>query len=300
MHRWNWDDLRLVLAVGEHKSLASAARALGVNHTTVLRRINAFEKLQGLRLFDRLPSGYALTDAGEKLLVTAREMSDVVRELERKLTGQDLRLEGSLRVTTCDTLMGSLLPSVISKFREKHPQISLELSTGSFVSNLAQRHADVAIRTGDKPDETLIGRKVTDVGFALYAAEGYSLMHDLSDTLSHQCWLSPDETLAGMGISKWLNKTIPESSIVLKGDSVITLRQAAVAGLGIVPLPCYLGDSSRGLERLTFNPFDKMKTGLWILSHSDLRHTARVRAFTSFAAKELLSTYENTCGKRIL
>src|SRR3712207_7391952 len=113
----DWEDLRYVLAVADASSLASAARGLGVNHTTVLRRVNAFEERLGLRLFDRLPTGYALTAGGEELLAAARRMAETVTELERKLSGQDLRLEGTLRVTTTDTLMASLLPPVRSEER---------------------------------------------------------------------------------------------------------------------------------------------------------------------------------------
>jgi DNA-binding transcriptional LysR family regulator len=164
MHRWNWDDLRLILAVAEHKSLAGAARALHVNHTTVLRRINAFEKENAIRLFDRLPSGYRLTEAGEDLLSSAQAMKRVISELERKIVGKDLRLEGELRITTCDTLMASLLPQVLGRFSDRYPGISLEVTIASFVSNLSQRQADVAIRTGDSPTDTLVGRRVGDVG----------------------------------------------------------------------------------------------------------------------------------------
>src|SRR5712672_1273072 len=108
-----WDDLRYVLAVAEAGSLAGAARTLGVNHTTVLRRVGAFEKHLGLRLFERLPTGYVLTAGGEELIAAARQVNDTVIELERKLAGQDLRLSGTVRVTTTDTLMGSILPEIL-------------------------------------------------------------------------------------------------------------------------------------------------------------------------------------------
>jgi DNA-binding transcriptional LysR family regulator len=116
-----WDDLRYVLAVAHARSLAGAARALGVNHTTVLRRISAFEKTLGLRLFERLPTGYALTAGGEELIAAARQVSDTVIELERKLAGQDLRLSGTIRVTTTDTLMGSILPESWRTFARRIP-----------------------------------------------------------------------------------------------------------------------------------------------------------------------------------
>src|SRR5690606_24578589 len=127
MASFDWDELRYVLAVAESGSLAGAARALGVNHTTVLRRVGAFEKKLGLRIFDRLPTGYALTAGGEQLVEAARQIDDTVTALERRLVGQDLRLSGTVRVTSTDTLMGSILPEILAEFRHQHPGIELEL-----------------------------------------------------------------------------------------------------------------------------------------------------------------------------
>lgn len=151
MHRIDWDDLRYVLAVAEHGSVAAGARALGVNHTTVLRRINALEAAQAVRLFERLPTGYALTAGGEELLAAARQMGEVVTALERRLAGQDLRLEGSLRATTIDTLMVSVLPTILAAFRAAHPGVQIEISVSNTIANLTKRDADVAIRPTDDP-----------------------------------------------------------------------------------------------------------------------------------------------------
>ena len=124
MHsRINWEDLRYVLAVADASSLTAAARALRVNHTTVLRRVNTFEERLGLRLFERLPTGYVLTAGGEELLASARTMAETVTALERRLAGADLRLEGTLRVTTTDTLIASVLPYFLLFFRSYHPCI---------------------------------------------------------------------------------------------------------------------------------------------------------------------------------
>ena len=124
----DWDDLRYVLAVADAGSLAGAARRLGVNHTTVLRRVAAFEEQLGLRLFERLPTGYMLTAGGEQVIAAARGIDVAVTTLERKLAGQDLRLAGSVRVTTTDTLMGSILPDILTEFRDSYPGIQVEIA----------------------------------------------------------------------------------------------------------------------------------------------------------------------------
>ncbi|MNF79648.1 HTH-type transcriptional activator AmpR [compost metagenome] len=287
MHSWDWDDLRLILAVAEHKSFSGAAQELRVNHTTVLRRINAFEQQHDLRLFNRLASGYTMTEAGEELIRTAEIMKGAVNELALKLEGKDLKLEGTLRITTCDTLMASILPGMISAFRELHPQISLEISTGNFVSDLAQRHADIAIRTGDNPPESLIGRRLADVKFSLYGATGFSQQNSVTDPIAFDRWISPDKTFSAMAISKWVSEKISPSAIVFTANSLVSLKQAALAGVGIAPLPCYLGDFSDGLERIAHSDLDNFSTGLWVLTHQDLRHTARVRAFISFISEQV-------------
>ncbi|WP_027906811.1 LysR family transcriptional regulator [Pseudomonas taiwanensis] len=287
MHNWDWDDLRLILAVAEHASFAAAARHLNVNHTTVLRRVNTFEQAHGLRIFNRLATGYTLTDAGEELLRTAETMRGAVHDLSLRLEGKDLKLEGVLRITTCDTIMGSILPQILEKFSKRHEKIVVELSTGPFVTDLAQRLADVAIRTGDNPTESLIGRHLADVRFALYASNEIANLIGESNPLSFSKWIAPDLTFSQMAVTKWIQSTIPASSIIFKADSLISLRQAAIAGMGIVPLPRYLGDNTPGLARLESDALEQFTTGLWILTHRDLRYTARVREFISFVSDEL-------------
>jgi DNA-binding transcriptional LysR family regulator len=281
-----WDDLRYVLAVATAGSLAGAARQLGVNHTTVLRRVGAFEKRLGLRLFERLPTGYVLTAGGEELIVAARHINDAVTELERKLAGQDLRLSGTVRVTTTDTLMGSILPEILADFRTAHPGIQVEVALSNLMFNLSKRDADVAIRPADEPPQTLIGRRIAKIAFAIYGSPHYlEQQRNAQDLAAHQ-WVGPDDSLAGTSVAQWMRAELPDSAITLRADSLLALRQAAQAGLGLAALPCYLGDTSAGLT-CVHRPIAAMDTALWILTHADLRHTARIRTFTEFAAAAL-------------
>ncbi|WP_192255767.1 LysR family transcriptional regulator [Mesorhizobium caraganae] len=279
--------MKYVLAVAEHKTLAAAGRAMRVNHTTVLRRINAFEHNYGLRLFERLPSGYALTEAGDELLKSAREMQDIISRLEGTLTGKDLRLEGNLRVTTCDTLMGSVLPEILAGFSRLYPGITLELTTGSFVTDLAQRDAHVAIRTADDVPESLIGKRTADVAFAIYASPQLIEQNGAAHPERIRRWVVPDITLGGMAVSRWQRKHIPEAAIAMRADSLVSLQRAALAGLGFAILPCYLGSSDARLTKIEYSELGSIRTGLWVLTHEDLRRTARVNAFTGYASREL-------------
>jgi DNA-binding transcriptional LysR family regulator len=183
----DWDDLRYVLAVGNAGSLAGAARTLGVNHTTVLRRIGAFEQRLGVRLFERLPTGYVLTAGGEQLIAAARNIDATVTTLERKLAGQDLRLAGTVRVTTTDTVMGSILPEILAEFRHSHPGIQVEIAVSNLMFNLTKREADVAIRPAADPPETLIGRRISGIAFAVYGSPDYLARRGKKQKLADGC-----------------------------------------------------------------------------------------------------------------
>jgi DNA-binding transcriptional LysR family regulator len=283
MAGFEWDDLRYVLAVASARSLAGAARALGVNHTTVLRRVTAFEKRLGLRLFERLATGYVLTAGGEELIAAARHIDETVTTLERKLAGKDLRLSGSVRVTTTDTLMASILPEILAEFREAHPGIQIEVAISNLMLNLSKRDADVAIRPAKDPPDPLVGRRLAKVAFAVYGSREYVAKRGKIAELKKERWVAPDDSLAGTSVAHWMQSELPESEITLRADSLVGMRQAAQAGLGLAALPCYLGDTSPDLV-CVHPPIEAMETALWILTHEDLRHTARIRAFTEFAA----------------
>jgi DNA-binding transcriptional LysR family regulator len=279
-----WNDLRYVLAVAEAGSLAGAARTLGVNHTTVLRRVSAFERQLGLRLFERLPTGYVLTAGGEELIAAARHVDDTIIALERKLAGQDLRLTGTVRITTTDSLMGSILPDILAGFRNAHPGIKVEIAISNTLFNLSKRDADVAIRPAGNPPETLVGRSVARIAFAVYGSSDYLAASGKTKPLANHRWVAPDDSLTATSLARWMRAELPHSEVILRADSLLALKLAAEAGLGLAALPCYLGDTSSGLV-CVHAPIKAMETELWILTHDDLRHTARIRAFTEFAAQ---------------
>lgn len=280
MARFDWDDLRYILAVAAAGSLAGAARSLGVNHTTVLRRIGAFETKHALRLFERLPSGYALTAGGEELIATARRIDATVTDLERKLAGQDLRLSGTVRVTTTDTLMGSILPEILKDFRDAHPGIEIAISNAFL--NLTRRDADVAIRPAKNPPDTLIGRRVAKIAFAIYGQRRHLARHKATDIKAHR-WIMPDESLAATQAARWLKAEFAQAEVAMRADSFFAAAQLARAGVGLAALPCYLGDGFPDLIRLK-GPVSGMETALWILTHEDLKPVARIRTFTDFIA----------------
>jgi DNA-binding transcriptional LysR family regulator len=295
--RLDWTDLQFVLAVAHRGSVAAAARALGVNHTTVLRRIQAFEARHGVRLFDRLPTGYATTAAGENVLASARSIAELVDDLEGRIAGRDLRLEGLLRVTTTDTLMASILPPVLAGFQRQHPAVRLEVSVAAELANLGRREADVAIRVTSAPPDMLIGRRICAVGMGIYRACGDPLPPTSVSALLGDKWIDLSDGFAETIVGRWMRANVHEDRIVLRTDNFIAMAKAAAAGIGLAALPAYLGDTMPDLELATAVILPRSSPSLWILSHKDLRRNARVRAFTEFAGAALMRERDRLEGR---
>lgn len=295
-HRVNWDDLRFVLAVADQGSVASAARRLGVNHTTVLRRVHAFETLQQIRLFERLPTGYVLTAEGEQLVAAARSIDDTVAALERRIAGRDLKLEGVIRVTTTDSFMTTVLPRHLAGFRALHPRIAIELALTNSRLNLTKRDADVAIRPARELPSPLIGKRAADVGFAVYGAAAYLETRPADPFAPGHVWLGGDEMLANSPVTAWMHRHVPDARVAFRADSFVALRHAARAGLGLAVLPCCLADGDPVLQRLGA-PADDLTIGLWVLTHRDLSHAARIRAFVDHMVKALAEDRATLSGK---
>ncbi|MFO7306237.1 MAG: LysR family transcriptional regulator [Gammaproteobacteria bacterium] len=296
--RMEWGDLQYILAVADTGSLAGAAAVLRVNRTTVLRRIRSFEQRNGIRLFDRLPSGYALTPAGERLLAAARELEHTILTLERKLAGVDQRAEGTVHLTTTDTLLASILPPYLRDFREAHPGILLDVSVSNTLANLTRREAEVAIRPVIAPPESLVGRRIGSVAFAVYASPRYAGADDPSKPLHEHAWLAPSAALAHTSVARWMSDAIPQARRVAHLDSLLGMKELCATGAGLAALPCYLGDTDSRLVRVR-PPMKEMTTALWVLTHRDLTRTTRFRLFMQFMGAALSRERPLIEGRRV-
>lgn len=282
MHR-DWDDLRHFLAVARAGSLSGAARVLEVNHSTVFRRISAFEEHLGVRLFDRLPNGYVLTPAGEQMREAALRIEEEIASLDRRLAGQDSRLTGTVRITTIDMLALGVLPRHLAAFRAAFPGIELELTISNSVLSLTRREADIALRVSNDPPETLVGRRVSRLVFAAYGSTEYVARQPQADLGSHD-WIGLDSEHAPLALR--FARFLPGVRPVFRANSVAATIAAAKAGIGLAALPCGLADMERDLQRVSSLPGD-FTLDLWLLTHEDLRATARIRAVLDFLAARL-------------
>ena len=276
-------DLPLVLALTRTRTLAAAAEQLDVDVSTVFRRLNALEKRLRVRLFDRSRHGYHLTVAGERASATAERVESELHALDRDITGRDQQLSGTLRITASETLSNAVLPKVFAAFHAEHPRIQLVLTIDNRVLDLSRREADVALRTRRPMDPALFGRKLAGIAWAVYGQVGGGKpvrREGGTFNFARHAVIGWDEPDARIVASDWVSKHVPPERIVYRSNSLINQLMAVRAGLGIALLPCYLGDPETTVRRLSATIPD-IAGELWIVTHTDLKDTARVRAFLS-------------------
>ena len=277
----DWDDLRFFLAVARKGSIRAASSGLAVNHSTVLRRINAFEEKIGVRLFERLPTGYVLTPTGEEMVDSAQRIEDEVVKLDRQVIGRDAQLSGVLRVTMPLILATHLLAPELAAFTAAYPGIQLEIAASDEEFNLKKREADVAIRITSNPPEYLVGRKILRPAKGIYASHVYLKQHDPVNSPEKMNWLGWDDSVSD---PQWVKESVfPSSPVHHQADNLLVQLEIAKADMGLAMLPCFIADPIESLERLHLLPASENSCGdLWILTHQDLRATARVKAFMGF------------------
>ncbi|MFG1477726.1 LysR family transcriptional regulator [Xanthobacter sp. V4C-4] len=282
-----WDDFRLVRAIAETGSLAGAADRLAVNHSTIFRRLGALEAQLGTRLFDRARTGYVPTPMGEEMVHLAERMGEEVAAVERRITGQDLRPSGELRVTTNDSVLVHMLTPVFASFRLAFPEIRLDVVVTNSSLSLSKRDADVAIRASDRPGDALVGRRIASIAWGVYARPDLIPGGRLEPGgLRRHDWIGFSDALGNIKPAKWLRERVGDERVVYRVNSVLGLAEAAAAGIGLTVLPCFIGALTPGLER-QMGPEPEMASGLWLVTHPDIKSTARVRVFMDHVGREL-------------
>lgn len=283
------DDFGLVRAIHTGKGLSRAAAELGINHSTAFRRLGQLETALGCKLFERHRTGYQPTPAGEEMIAIADRMEDDAAAFLRKVEGKSLIPSGELKVATNDGLLLSLLTPIFAVFCKLHPQIRLDVVLGNASLNLSRRDADVAIRATERPPETLVGRRIGAIAWAVYGRRedlpANQAIDDL-DLFLKRPWIGLGEELASVKAASFLRERIAEDRIVYRVNTVAGALDAVVHGIGLAPLPCAVGDPHPALVRLS-TPHQTMADTMWLLTHPDLKQSARVRAFMDFAGQEL-------------
>lgn len=282
----NWDDVRYVLAVAESGSVSAAARALGVNHATVLRRIAAFEEAQGAPVFDRTSQGYVVPPERLRVIEAAREAAQAIDTVRRHMQGSTGAV-GMVRVTSTDSLCASVLPEVVAELATAQPAISVELVAANTHVDLARLAADVAVRPALSLPSDLVGEQAAVMGFAVYASRG----------ASRACWLGLRGVLSRSVAARWMEDAAGDEPIASGADSFLVLRELAAAGLGKTILPCILGDTDARVVRVMgLDP--AISAPVWVASHVDLAQTRRLRMVRSRMVEAIARRADALAGVR--
>lgn len=258
----NWDDIRFVVAVADHGSVAAAARALSVNHATVLRRIQAFETRQGLRIFDKSQRGYQVSPDRRGLIASMRDAAASLGQVEQMIEAERPNLQGGVRVTTTDTFAQTVLPGAVARVVDELG-IPVDVITENAHLDLGRIQAHVTLRPAVTLPKDLVGEQAALFRFGVYGADPKT-----------EGWLGlsgpPARSMAGV----WLREQCGQP--ILTADSFVTLAGIAAKGVGRAVLPAVLGDQWPGLTRL-FLPEDLPAIPIWVASHVDYAQSGRLR-----------------------
>jgi len=277
----NWEDLRFVVATADAGSLLAAARRLGVDHTTVGRRIDSAEQALGVLLFTRTRSGVLPTAACTRLLPSMRRVEAAVHDVERDARAQQQGLAGTVRVTSPETLGAHYLAGRLARFQAEHEGLHIELIPSGEVFDLVRQEAEVGVRTFRSEHEGLVVRRLVTLRYSLYASAAYLDRRPIRGrpNLQEHALLSIPPSSDEVE-QRWLARMAPGVVPTFISPVSSALLQAARGGAGLAILPCYLGDADDSLRRVD-TPEPPTQT-LWLTVHRDLRQMPRVRAVLDF------------------
>ncbi|MGQ7270899.1 LysR substrate-binding domain-containing protein [Marinobacter nauticus] len=287
----DWDYLRYIRALAIGGTLAKAGEILGVHQTTVLRRLDQMEESLGVQFFERNQSGLQLTPVGEMAFREAERLATDMENLERKLVGDDSAPVGKVRVAAEDVMMNELLSPILAEMVRTYPEIELEVLTDNDVANLSHREADLTLRPENKPQATLEGERIAAIESAVYGAAKYCRRHrnmDIENQPEGCTWILPDESFSHLATGRWYRKQLKNVTSVIRCNSLQSMHALARAGAGLAVLPCYLGDATRELRRLS-DPLEGESIDLWLHVNQDTQQMARVRMVMEFLVERLQS-----------
>lgn len=287
--RFDWDDLQSFLAVARSGRLTLAARRMGVDHTTLGRRLASLEQALGASLFDRHATGYSLTAQGEALLANAEAMEGMAMTIMEELAGSSAKLSGAVRIGTPDGFGSFFLAPRIGRLGALHPDLEVQLVAMPRLFSLSKREADIAISLAQPEAGRLHARKLTDYDLGLYASRAYlaaaATIASVADLPAHRFISYIDDLLYTPELD-YLPLISRDIRPYLKSASLVAQFRAVQAGSGIAVLPCFLVAGESDLVRVLPEAV-KLVRSFWLVTHSDLRHLSRIRVTADFIAEEV-------------
>jgi len=291
---FDWDDLRYFLQVTRTKSLAGAARALRVEHSTVGRRLSALEQRFGAALVARGADGLRLTALGEKLAPLAEGVERTVVAARALVEAEKARVK--LAVPSGFT---RLFSAALADLRRAHPELSLEIVSGARPVDLGRGEADLAIRARAIVSDDLVTRRLCTTGWSLYAAQAYLDRHpgrvDLDDLTGHEV-IGFDVALAASPGAKWIEARASQVTIAVRSREMTDVVAAAASGVGIAVVPCLVGDAEPAMKRLT--PAVVATHEMALVYRREARLSANVRAVARFVVETVARNSALISGAR--
>lgn len=281
----DWDDVRFFLAIHRHGTLAAAAAAIGLDATTVGRRIARLEDALATRLFDRTPKGWIATAAGRRLQARAERIEREVMAAVRDVEGEDQRLAGQVRLTATEMLSTRFIAPHLHKLHRRHPDIEIELVCTNRDVDLGRREADIALRLARPHQDDVVVKQLFEIELGVFASRAYLEIHGM-----------PSESFAGHRVvrfaeirqfgreNEWLDEHLHEAGVALRSDSVSSIFSAAVAGVGIALLPCQVAEADPALVRIPVSGQPQPRI-VWQAVHRDMVNAARIRAVLDFLGR---------------
>ena len=288
----DWDDLRFFNAVATAGSVGRAAQALGVTQPTVTRRVRDLEQRLGTRLFDRLTSGYRMTEAGVRVFAKSTEVMRIVQTIADDVAGDETEVAGTVRITASEGIGAAWLAPRLGVLRARHPALRVELELSTLARDVAAGEADIALRMGEPRDGALVGRRIATIPFCLYVSQRYIAAHGAPrglDDLGRHMVIESTGRLEHVPQARLLRDVALDAVTVAAVDSIFAQAAIVRAGAGLVGLPCYLGLNEPDLVRVLEDDF-RVEMPVWLLTRQDLRQTARVRAVLDFIVDEAART----------
>jgi DNA-binding transcriptional LysR family regulator len=297
---FDWNQLRVLLAISRSHSLSGAARELGVEHSTVGRQLAQLEKTLQTRLFDRTPEGYVPTPTGDTVLAHARQIEEQALALEREVSGQDVRVSGTVRLTALDACITDFILPALPALQASYPDLELVLSSEIEVADLSRRKADIAIRYLRPREPNLVVRRLADSASAIYASRDYAREHgklrSATAIQGHRfIGLAPEYSFASE--EQWLQQHGDSVKVVARVTSQLALREAIRQSVGMGIIECYLGDRDPALVRMWHKPI--LKDNWWLVVHKDMRHAARIRAVMDFLVEQTEAQSDVLLGQSV-
>ncbi len=290
----NWDEVRTAFQVAKVGTVSGAAEALGVHHATVIRHIDALEARLGAKLFQRHARGYTATEAGQDLLAVAAQTDDQFTQLAGRIKGRGDEVTGELIVTSLGALSSLLVPT-IAEFQERHPDLRVRLISDARLFRLEYGEAHVAIRAGKLPDQpdNIVQPFFTQT-LKLVASKGYVDRFGLldGDNVGDHRFVGSTEEASRAPYFQWLAATVPTSSIYFRASSMVAVKEAVLAGIGIGFVASWDHDRTDDLIEM-LPPLEDWTAKIWLVTHMDLHRTAKVQTFVRHL-KEQVKTWPVT------